>query len=138
MARKTKAEKDAEAKAARVKLAQEVDAYEKSIVRAMTFEELVTATVEMLTKWTGLGVIVERSRDAHAEIHLTTLGGGIRLGYTTVTQYSNGTYGVAGTSAGCFMANGSDNDIRNVLHDAFEELEKRANAPKQFEQSGAV
>jgi hypothetical protein len=85
----------------------------------------------MLTKETGLGIIVERDRFGSASIHLTTLGGRIRLGYTTVSQYTNGSYGVAGTSAGCFMANGSENDIRNVLHDAFEELEQRANAPKQ-------
>lgn len=138
MARITKAQKDAEARAARIKLAQEVDAYEKSIIRAMTYEELVTATVELITKETGLGIIVERNYDHSAEIHLTTLGGRMRLGWTSVTQYTNGSYAVAGSSAGCFMSNGSDDCIANVLHDAFEELEKRANAPKQNEISGAV
>lgn len=114
----------------RIKASQEAEAREKAIVRSMTFEQLVTATVEMLTRKTGLGVIVERARDHSASIHLTTLGGTIRLGYTTVTQYSNGRYGVAGTSAGCFMANGSDNDIQNVLGDDFRELENHANFPK--------
>lgn len=107
---------------------------EKSKVRAMTYEEVVTAVCEMLTEKTGLGIIVERDRGhdrGHAEIHLTTEGGRIRLGYTTVTQYSNGSYGVGGTSAGCFMANHSDRDIRNVLYDDLRAIEEKANKEKQ-------
>lgn len=104
---------------------------EKSTVRAMTYEEVITAMVELLSEETGLAVTVERDRDTSCKIHLATLGDKIRLGYTCVTQYSNGRYGVAGTSAGCFMANDSDKDISNTLYDKFKELETRANKEKQ-------
>jgi hypothetical protein len=106
---------------------------EKAKVRAMTFEEVVTEVCEMLTEKTGLGIIVERPygrEEGQAEIHLTTLGGKIRLGYTSVTKYSNGSYGVAGTSAGCFMGNHSDADIRNMLNSDFKAIEEKANQEK--------
>jgi hypothetical protein len=104
---------------------------EQSIVRSMSFEELVTATVELLSEKTGLGVIVERDRDESALIHLTTLGGRIKLGYTSVTKYNSGRYGVAGTNAGCFMSNHDNTSVSNVLHEDFRALEERANAPKE-------
>lgn len=132
MARMKKVEKQALEREERMKQAELRLARERAIVRAMTYEELVTATCELLTKETSLGIIVERSRDAHAKIYLTTLGGGIRLGYISVTQHVCGSYSVAGTSAGCFMANDSENDIRNVLREAFEALEAKANAPNNL------
>jgi len=117
---------------ARVKAQQDAFEKEKSIVRSMTFEELVTATVELLSEKTGLGVIVERDRDESALIHLTTLGGKIKLGYTSVSKYSNGRYGVAGTSAGAFMSNHDNTSISEVLREDFRRLEDMANKPKEM------
>lgn len=104
---------------------------ERNKVRAMTFEELVTATVELLTKETGLGIIDEDERPWSKKIVLTTLGGKIRLGYTSVSKYSNGKYSVGGISTGCFMSNHSDSDIQNVMSPLFRELEERANKEKK-------
>lgn len=103
---------------------------EKNKVRAMTYEEVVTATVELLTEMTNLGVVVEREYEHSCHIHLTTLGGGIRLGYTSVTKYSDGRYGVGGTSAGCFMSNHSDDCIGNVMRSYFKAIEEKANKEK--------
>lgn len=117
---------------ARVKASQDAFEHEKSIVRSMTFEELVTATVELLSDKTGLGVIVERDRNESALIHLTTLGGKIKLGYTSVSKYSNGRYGVAGTNAGAFMSNHDKTSISEVLREDFKRLEDMANKPKEM------
>lgn len=106
-------------------------AQEKAKVRAMTYEELITATVELLTDLTGLGIIVERRQDWCAELHLTTLGGKVWLGYTTVSQYSDGRYAVGGTSAGSFMSNHSDKCLSNLLRGPFKALEEKANAEKK-------
>lgn len=118
---------------ARIKAAKEAELREQSIVRSMTFEELVTATVELLSEKTGLGVIVERDRgEHHATVHLTTLGGKIKLGYTSVSKYSNGRYGVAGTNAGAFMSNHDKTSISEVLREDFKRLEDMANKPKEM------
>lgn len=117
----------------RIKAAKEAEAREKAVVRSMTFEELVTATVELLTEKTGLGIIVERDRgDHHANIHLTTLGGKIKLGYTSVSKYTNGRYGVGGTNAGAFMSNHDKTSISEVLREDFKRLEDMANKPKEM------
>jgi hypothetical protein len=119
-----------EERLANAKAREEAEAAEKAKVRAMTFEEVVTATCELLTEITGLGIIVEREYPGSAHIHLTNLGGKIRLGYTSVTQYSNGSFGVGGTSAGCFMSNHSDACIANVIRQPFRDLELKANQEK--------
>lgn len=104
---------------------------EQAKIRAMTYEEVITAVVGIIYEVTGLGAIVERERESSANIHVTNLGGTVRLGYTSVNKYTNGSIGVGGTSAGCFMANQSDKDISNVIRPYFKELEERANSEKK-------
>lgn len=110
----------------RARFAREMLEKERSKVRAMTFEEVITATCKLLTEKTGLGIIVERVHEWYAEIHLTTLGGGIVLGFTSVSKYSNGSYGVGGTSSGCFMGNYNGRDLSSLLKEDFKKLEAKA------------
>lgn len=112
--------------------AERIEAFlvEKQKVRALTFEEVVTAAVELLSDRTMLGVRVETEHEWNKKLFLHTLKGRIDLGYISVSVHQDGRYSVAGTRAGCFMGNHSNRDISNVLEEEFRKLEERANAEK--------
>lgn len=114
----------------RRKDSEEANARELAKVRAMTYEEVITAAVELITKVTGLCVVVERDRDWQAEIHICNPGDTVRLGYTTVTKSHLGGYLVGGTSSGCFMSNHDDKCLSRVMAPHFKALEEKANEEK--------
>lgn len=103
---------------------------ERNKVRAMTFEEVITLMVERLSEKTGLGIVVERESPRHVLIHVTNLGGAVRLGYTSVSiNLQDGSYIIGGVRSGCFMYNTTEG-ISYVMAHEFEQLENKANAEK--------
>lgn len=102
---------------------------EQAKVRAMTFHEVVEEAARILKNFTGLNVEKENwVSNSNVELHL--VANTTRLGFMSVTKYSDGSYGVAGNTSGCFMANGSNRDISNVCRQGFQELEEKANKEK--------
>jgi hypothetical protein len=107
---------------------RDIEAREKAKVRSMTLEEVIAAARDIIFEHSGLLCLVERAHERSVNLHVISKH--VRLGYTSVTQTTNGSYFVGGTYAGCFMANSSDKDITNVIRDDFKALEERANAEK--------
>lgn len=129
--RSNKALKNILADEERQRVTREIFEAEKNKIRSMTFDQVVAATQRLLTVQTGLKTLVEKAyvgSDDNVEIHL--LAGGMRLGWISVTKYSNGSYGVAGSCSGCFMSNHNGEDIASGMKGLFEALEESANTEK--------
>lgn len=113
----------------RTQLRLDFEIKEKSKVRSMTFTEVVEATQLIIYNFTGLLTVVEE-RFGKTDVELCLMAKDVRLGFTTVVKHSDGSYHVGGCSGGCFMSQGSEQDISNVLRSAFKELEEKANREK--------
>lgn len=115
--------------AARLKEIQEET--ERNMVRALTFEEVIEATKNIIQTETGCEVHISHDRNNTAE--LTLIGNGLILGWTTVTKTTLNGYLVGGVFSGCFqrMFNSSG---KICLHDKlaplFDTLQEMANKEK--------
>jgi hypothetical protein len=107
----------------------EAQEHEKNKIRAMTLNEVVHEARAILRRFTGLGSEIE-SKWAGDTVEIYLVANGVRLGFTSMTKTILGSYIVGSSAGGCFMANGTDRDVKQVVASAFEELEDRANKEK--------